>query len=83
MYVYVEKRNPLRLSDFPHVFFDFLSVHTNHTQSTSAVFPRGCSEPSFHTLHSVKRALQVSSRGQSKSNEQCMSNSRIKLTVSN
>ena len=62
MYVYVEKRNCLWLSDFLHVFFDSVSVHANHTQSTSAMFPRGFAEPSFHTPHSVERALHSTSK---------------------
>ena len=32
-------------------------MYTNHTQPTSAIFPRGCSEPSFHTFQSAQRNL--------------------------
>ena len=41
--------------DFACNFLHFsFSVHTNHTQSTSAIFPVGCSEQSFTRLKELK-----------------------------
>ena len=48
------------------LFSYFVSVHANHTQSFSAIFLRGCLEPSFHTPQSAEGALRsTSSREQS------------------
>ena len=59
----VEKQNRYDcVCDFLNVFFDFVSVHANHTQSTrgtGAIFSRGCLELSFQRLIVFKQHCTV------------------------